>query len=60
MSKTISCRLKDNEWEAFHQLCQRNKIRYHDLLRAIVLDALIEEGFDALRPDEPKGREDGG
>jgi hypothetical protein len=54
--RTVGCRLSNEEWEAYSRMCKRNGVGFSDMLRAIVIDALIEEGYDALRCRESEGR----
>lgn len=57
--KIVCCRLSNEEWEAFHRLCEENKINYQSMLHAIVIDVLVEEGYDALRCQQPERCEGG-
>jgi hypothetical protein len=41
-------------------MCLRHKVSYQDLLRAMIVDALVEEGYDALRCEQSEGREGSG
>lgn len=56
----ICCRLDTKELREFHELCVRNNLRYQDMLRAIVVDALAEERCNALRRQQSEGREGSG
>jgi hypothetical protein len=56
-SRTVACRLSLKEWEAFQALCKKHHTTYQDLFRSIIIDALYEEGWDALRCEQPKRRE---
>ena len=58
MSHVISVRLSDSEWAAFHEVCNRNAVTFQAMLHAIVVDALADEGWDALRPNESERCED--
>ena len=54
MSHVIAVRLSEGEWSAFQELRDRHNVSAQQLLRAIVVDALVEDGFDALRCREPE------
>jgi hypothetical protein len=56
--RTVCCRLSNEEWEAFDDLCQKKRISYNDMFRAIIIDALYDEGYDALRCEQSTGCED--
>ena len=56
MSKTIACRLSVGEYEAFKVVCERHKLTYQELLHSIIIDALVDEGFDALRCQQQERR----
>jgi hypothetical protein len=59
MSRVVSCRISEGEWNAFHLVCERHSVSVGDLFHSIIVDALIDEGFDALRPEQPEGRKNG-
>lgn len=52
MTKTISVRLTLNEYRAWKALCEYHNLISQDLLHSIIIDALVEEGYDALRSSE--------
>jgi hypothetical protein len=58
--KVICCRLNDEEWESFQRLCQNHNATMQAMLRAIVIDALYDEGLYALRRQQPERREGSG
>ena len=60
MSHVIAVRLSEGEWSAFQELRDRHNVSAQQLLHAIVIDALVEDGFDALRCRESEGRESAG
>jgi len=60
MSHVIAVRLSDGEFNAFVQLRDRHNVTAQQLLHAIVIDALVEDGFDALRCRQSEGCEDTG
>jgi len=57
--RVMSVRLNEREWVAFMDICRRNRLSRQDFLHAIVVDALIEEGYDALRRKQSKGHSRG-
>lgn len=59
MTKTISVRLTLNEYRAWKALCEYHNLISQDLLHSIIVDALVEEGYDALRSSKPKRCEGG-
>ena len=59
ITKTIACRLSIGEWNAFKGVCEKHNLRVQELLHSIIIDALLDEGYDALRPNEPPRRKDG-
>jgi hypothetical protein len=60
MSHVIAVRLSEGEWNAFQELRNRHNVTAQQLLHGIVIDALVEDGFDALRCRESEGRSDDG
>jgi hypothetical protein len=60
MSHVIAVRLSEGEWSAFQQLRDRHNVTAQQLLHAIVIDALVEDGWDALRRRESEGCESAG
>lgn len=60
MSHVIAVRITDGEWAAFQGLMQSNKVTAQQLLRGIIIDALVEEGYDALRCRQSEGRKSAG
>jgi hypothetical protein len=60
MTKTVSCRLTTGEWLAFQQICEKHNVSYQELFHSIIIDALVEEGYDALRCKQQEGREGSG
>lgn len=57
MSHVIAVRLSDAEHECFLTLCVKNRVSRQQFLHAVVIDVLVEEGFDALRCRESEGCE---
>ena len=57
MSRVVAVRLSEAEWNAFREVCNRNTVTFQAMLHAIVIDALADEGWDALRCDESSGCE---
>jgi hypothetical protein len=47
------------EWEAFKGVCEHHKLTYQELMHSIIIDALLDEGYDALRPKQSERRESG-
>jgi hypothetical protein len=60
MSHVVALRLSESEWIAFQELRDRHNVTAQQLLHGIVIDALVEDGFDALRRRESQGCEDTG
>jgi len=60
MSHVVTVRLSEGEWSAFQHLRDRHNVSVQQLLHAIVIDALVEDGYDALRCRESEGCEDTG
>ena len=56
----ISVRLTQLELLALDAICRHHNLNRHEYLHAIVLDALVEDGFDALRCRESEGRSSSG
>jgi len=54
MSHVVAVRLSEGEWNAFQQIRDRHNISAQQLLHGIIIDALVEDGFDALRCREPE------
>lgn len=52
----VSARLTELELLFLDAICAKHGINRHEYVRSIVIDALIEDGFDALRCREPEGR----
>jgi hypothetical protein len=44
------------EWSAFRQVCERHNLTIQQLMHSIIVDALIDEGFDALRCQQSERR----
>jgi hypothetical protein len=56
----VSARLTEVELLFFDAICAKHGVNRHELLRSIVIDALMDEGYDALRCRESEGREASG
>jgi len=57
----ISCRLSDSEWAEFCAMCRKHRVTFQDMMRAMVIDAIVEEmrgEIDGLRRKQPQGCED--
>jgi hypothetical protein len=57
MSKTVAARLTESEHAAFLDVCRKYNITRQQLFRAMIIDALVDEGYDGLRSEQPEGRE---
>jgi hypothetical protein len=57
MSRVVSCRLSEGEWNAFKCVCENHSLSVGDLFHSIIIDALVDEGFDGLRCRQQEGRE---
>jgi hypothetical protein len=57
MSHVISVRLTDDEYSAFCGVQRKNRLTPQQLLHSIIIDALVDEGYDGLRCGEPEGCE---
>ena len=57
MSHVVAVRLSDQEHGALLDTCRKNNVTMQALMRAIVLDALVDEGYDALRCEQSEGCE---
>lgn len=55
--RVVAVRLSEGEFQAFVAICEKNSLRYQEMMRAIIIDALLEEGYDALRSREQERRE---
>jgi hypothetical protein len=55
----VSVRLTELELLFLDAICKDHGINRHEYVRAIVIDALIEDGYDALRCRESEGRSSG-
>jgi len=55
MSHVVAVRLTEGEWNAFQTIRDRHNVSAQQLLHAIVVDALVEDGFDALRCEQSEG-----
>jgi len=53
----VSVRLTELELLFLDAICTKNNLNRHEYVRSIVIDALIEDGYDALRCRESEGRE---
>ncbi len=60
MSHVVAVRLSEGEWSAFQELRDRHRVSAQQLLHAIIVDALVDEGYDALRCRQPEGCPDTG
>lgn len=56
----VSVRLTELELVFLDAICTGHGINRHEYIRSIVIDALIEDGYDALRCREQEGRSSGG
>jgi hypothetical protein len=59
LTGVICVRVTDREFQAFQAICDKHRVSRQDLLRAVLVDVLVEEGFDALRCEQPPGCESG-
>jgi predicted DNA-binding ribbon-helix-helix protein len=48
----VSCRLTEGEFDSFKELCIRNGCTVQDMLRAVVIDALYDEGMNVRRREQ--------
>jgi hypothetical protein len=53
--EVVSVRLTELELMTLDAICKQHNVNRHEYVRSIVIDALIEDGFDALRRREPEG-----
>lgn len=51
----VSVRLTEVELLFLDAICKVHGINRHEFIRSIVIDALVEDGFDALRCRESQG-----
>jgi len=51
----VSVRLTEVELLFLDAICTKHSVNRHELLRSIVIDALMDEGYDALRRRESEG-----
>jgi hypothetical protein len=51
----VSLRLTELELMFLDAICKIHGINRHEYVRSIVIDALVEDGFDALRCGKPEG-----
>jgi hypothetical protein len=56
----VSVRLTELELLFLDAICKDNGINRHEYVRSIVIDALVEDGYDALRCRESQGRKGSG
>lgn len=56
----VSTRLSEEEWNAFDRVRIKYNISVQELLRGIIVDAIVDEGYDGLRRRKPERREDPG
>ncbi len=56
----ISLRLTEVELVFLDAICIKHGINRHEYLRSIVIDALLEDGYDALRCGQQEGRSSSG
>jgi hypothetical protein len=59
MSKTVAARLTETEHAAFLDICRKYNITRQQLFRAMIIDALVDEGYDGLRPEQSERCEGG-
>lgn len=52
--RIVACRMSEGEFNAFVAICEKNDLTYQEMMHAILIDALLDEGYDALRPNEPE------
>lgn len=55
MSHVVAVRLSDEEWLALQSVQLRDNITMQQLMHAIVIDVLVDEGYDALRCEQSEG-----
>jgi hypothetical protein len=53
--EVVSVRLTELELLTLDAICDKHGINRHEYVRSIVIDALIEDGYDALRRRESEG-----
>lgn len=56
----VSVRLTEVEAMFLDSVCAKHGLNRHEFLRSIVIDALLDEGYDALRCGKPEGRSTSG
>lgn len=45
MTKTMSVRVTDEEWDLFHEVCASHHVSVQDLLHGMVTDAIMDEEY---------------
>lgn len=58
--RSVASRLSSEEYWAVKKLASKNNVSTADYIRGIIIDALVEEGYDARRfrqEGNPQGRE---
>lgn len=56
----VTFRVSEPELKALKALAARLKVSIHQLLHGVMIDVLVEEGFDALRCEQSEGCEASG
>lgn len=56
MTKTVQVALPLAEWAAIRFLTKKHKVKVGDYVRAIIVDAIVDEGIDGLQRFRTQGR----
>lgn len=57
MSITISGRLSQLEYQGFLRLCRKHNVSRQQMIRALIVDALVDEGIKLLEAEDDLRRE---
>jgi hypothetical protein len=56
----VTFRVSEMEYRALKALAERLNVTVHQLLHGVLIDVLVEEGYDALRCEQSEGCEGSG
>lgn len=59
-SRVLAVRVRESEWNAWQQLCEANGCTTQDMLHAVLVDALADEGLYGLRRRQSEGHSGSG
>lgn len=57
MSRVLTVRISDEEFSAFLHIRAKHMLTTQELLHAVIVDALVDEGYDGIRCRESEGCE---